>query len=92
MGKVAKLHRRLVKKRHDLQWHKRAIRSLLGVLEIYANPMAWKLTDRQRDVMQRGVVVGVEQILEWNGPGNGPAVAERILKEARGASSGNKQA
>lgn len=83
MGKIAKLHRRLVKKRHDLQWHKKALRSLLGILEIYSNPTNWRITDRDRDIMQRGVVIGVEQILEWNGPGNGPGVAERIIKEVR---------
>ncbi len=86
-SKVAKLHHRLVRKHHDIQWHKKAIQDLLGVLGIYANSANWKLTDRTRDVMQRGVVIGVEQILEWNGPSNGPQLAEQLTRDIRGASS-----
>ena len=87
MGKVAKLHRRLVKKHHEAKSHRNAVGVLLRVLAQYADYGNWAKTDETRDITHNGIVVGVEGLMAWRGPGSGPRLAEEILK---GAYSGNK--
>lgn len=80
MGKVTKLHYRLVKKRNEIKVHKQAVNVLLQVVATYANLGNWKLTTETRDVIEKGIVVGVERLLQWIGPGSGPGLAQRIMK------------
>lgn len=83
MGKVIKLHRRLVKKRNEIKTHKQAVKILLQVVNMYATMDNWKHTDETRDVVEKGIVVGVERLMQWAGPGNGPVIAQQIMKEIK---------
>jgi hypothetical protein len=79
MGKTIKLHRRLVKKRNEIKTHKQAVATLLDVIRIYANPLFWRDSSETRDIKKGEIVVGVEILKRWVGPGNGPEVAQRII-------------
>jgi len=80
VGKVNKLHRRLVKKRGEISTHKKAVRALLTIVSAYADNRNWKATDNTRDVMEKGIVIGVQRTMEWVGVGTGPDLAETIMK------------
>ena len=80
MGKVIKLHRRLVKKRQEIKIHKQAVNTLLNVIAIYASENNWRDSSETRDVKKGEIVVGVEILKRWVGPGDGPEVAQRIVK------------
>lgn len=80
MGKVVKLHRRLVKKRNEIKVHKQAVSTLLSIIAAYANHRNWRATDNTIDVMDKGIVIGVQRTMEWVGPGVGPEMAETIIK------------
>lgn len=80
MGKVIKLHHRLIKKRNEIKVHKQAIATLLNVVALYAHPGNWRDSDTTRDVMNGEIVVGVEILKRWVGPGDGPGVALGIIK------------
>lgn len=80
MGKINKLHRRLVKKRSEIKTHKKAVDTLLTILAEYGNVNNWKVTDETRDVVKNGIVVGVEQVKQWIGRGSGPDLAQIIVK------------
>jgi hypothetical protein len=80
MGEVIKLHRRLVKKRNEIKTHKQAVGVLLQVVATYAKPEHWRDTEETRDIMEKGIVVGVEILRRWIGPGNGPGLAQQIMK------------
>jgi hypothetical protein len=80
MGKVIKLHRRLVKKRNELKVHKQAVGTLLHVIALYANPRNWRDSSETRDVKKGEIVVGEEILKRWVGPGDGPGAAKRILE------------
>ena len=80
MGKVVKLHRRLVNKRNEIKAHKQAVNALLTVLAEYGNVRNWKTVDDTRDVVKGGIVVGVEQVRQWIGRGTGPELAQMIMK------------
>lgn len=83
MGKVAKLHRRLVKKSQQSKQHKKAVTALLGVVSVYAAESNWKVTGETRDVVKDGIIIGVEQLKVWVGPGTGPEVAKAIIDAAK---------
>jgi len=80
MGKTIKLHRRLVKKRNEIKVHKQAVGVLLQVVAAYSNPENWRDTEETRDIIEKGIVVGIEIVRKWIGPGNGPGLARQILK------------
>lgn len=80
MGKVIKLHHRLVKKRNEIKVHKQAVNTLLNIVALYANPGNWRDSSETRDVKQGEMIVGVEILKRWVGPGDGPEIAQRILK------------
>lgn len=80
MGKAEKLHRRFIKKRNEIKMHKRAVATLLNVVALYARPENWRDSDETRDIKKGEVIIGVEILKRWIGPGNGPEVAQRILK------------
>ena len=84
MGKVAKLHRRLVKKHHEAKAHRIAVGVLLRLVAQYADYGNWTPTGETRDITQNGIVVGVEGLMAWRGPGSGPKLAERFLEEVYG--------
>lgn len=79
MGKVAKLHRRLVKKRNELKLHRRAVLIMWNVLQQYADHRNWVATDETKDVMEKGIVIGVERLMAWKGPGVGPGLAQSFI-------------
>ena len=78
MGKVVKLHRRLVKKRNEIKTHKQAVATLLNVIAIYANKANWRDSSETRDVKKGEIVVGVEILKRWVGPGNRSAELRKI--------------
>lgn len=80
MGMTKKLHRRLVKKSHEVKLHRKAIRVMYAALTAYANPDNWQDTDDTRDVRQGGIVIGLERVRKWVGPGTGPGLAESLLQ------------
>lgn len=79
MGLTRKLHRRVVKKSAELKLHRKAIRAMYAAIRVYANPDFWQDTDDTRDVIEGGIVIGVERMKKWVGPGTGPQVAESLL-------------
>ena len=83
MGKVAKLHRRLVKKRSEISTYKKAVRALLMILEPYANSSNWQHTGENRDVIEKGIVIGTQPVLKWVGQGSGPELAASILNKVK---------
>jgi len=61
------------------------IRGLVNVLGVYSDPKNWQPTDETRDVTnEAGLVVGVERLHRWVGPGEGSGLAVMALKRAFG--------
>jgi hypothetical protein len=58
------------------------IAGLINVLAVYGDPKNWHPTDETKDVRnEAGLVVGVERIHTWRGPGPGPDLAVHALKK-----------
>jgi len=70
----------LVKKRNEIKTHKQAVNVLLNIVASYADLKNWKQTDETRDIIEKGIVIGVEQLYTWIGPGSGPGLAQQIMK------------
>ena len=80
MGKtIKKLHRRLVKKRNEIKIHKQAVNTLLNVIAIYANKANWRDSSETRDIKKGKIVIGVQILKRWIGPGDGPEIAAQII-------------
>ena len=56
-----------------------AVDRALTSLGYYADTKNWKATDESKDVMENGIVTGVERIYSWVGPLEGPQLAQRTL-------------
>lgn len=57
----------------------------VNVLGAYADPKNWQATGETKDVRtDQNVVVGVEQVHTWVGPGSGPDLANHTLKRILG--------
>ncbi len=57
------------------------IMGAVSIFSVYADPKNWQPTEETKDVKnEAGLVVGVERIHTWNGPGSGPELAVSVLK------------
>ena len=63
--------------------------SVMSLLAVYADPKNWLDTGDTRDVRSaEGLVVGVEKIHTWIGPGEGPQLATMGLRKLLGVKEG----
>ena len=61
------------------------MQSVVSLLSVYADPKHWLDTGDTKDVRSaEGLVVGVEKIHTWIGPGEGPQLAMMGLKKLLG--------
>ena len=62
----------------------KAIQGAVSLLAVYADPKNWQATGETKDVQDKGIVVGVEKIHTWIGPGEGPQLATMGLRRLLG--------
>ena len=61
------------------------MQSVMSLLSMYADPKNWRATGETKDVQnEAGLVVGVEKIHTWVGPGEGPQLAAMGLRKLLG--------
>ena len=72
-----------------------SMQSVVSLLSVYADPRNWRETGDTKDVQnEAGLVVGVEKICTWVGPGEGPQLATMGLRKLLGVKEkedGNEQ-
>lgn len=64
---------------------RQSLGSTMQVLAVYSSAHNWQATGETKDVQnEAGLVVGVEKIHAWVGPGEGPQLAGMALKKLLG--------
>ena len=67
------------------------IQGMANILDTYADTKNWLPPDKTKDVKnEAGLVVGVERIHTWAGPGSGPELAGFALKQISGGKEKQK--
>jgi len=75
----------------DLERMNALIISVMNVFSVYGDPKNWMPTDESKDVRnEAGLVVGVERLHTWNGPGCGPELAVQAMKRILGEPMGQQ--